>query len=154
VAAVVTASTATAHALTLLPADFNEMVAGSQTIVHGRVLDVQSELLSGRSSIQSVVTLQVIDTLKGAAAREVSFRVPGGRIGRYRRVVVGAPEFSQGQEVVVFLSGRAPALPMPFGLSQGVFRVADGVVRADSTRHALAVGEFVRQVRTAAGAVR
>jgi hypothetical protein len=54
----------------------------------------------------------------------------------------------------VFLSGRAPALPMPFGLSQGVYRVAGGVVRADSTRHALAVGEFVRQVRSVAAGER
>ena len=151
-AAVTVVVVAPVGALTLLPADFNEMVAGSQTIVRGRVVDVQPELIAGRTSIQSVITLEVIDTIKGTAVTSVAFRVPGGRIGRYRRVVVGAPEFTAGQEVVVFLSGRAPALPMPFGLSQGVYRVADGVVRADSTRHALAVGEFVKQLRVVAGA--
>jgi hypothetical protein len=41
-------------------------------------------------------------------------------------VLIGVPEFAPGQEVVLFLAGRAPALPMPFGLSQGVFRVTQG----------------------------
>lgn len=144
----------TARGLTLVPAGFNDMVAGSQVIVHGRVVDVRSNLTDGRRSIESVVTVAVIDTVKGDPGREVMFRVPGGRVGRYRRVVVGAPEFAAGQEVIVFLSGRAPALPMPFGLSQGVYRVTEGVVRGDPSRHPVAIGDFVRQVRTVAGGSR
>ena len=152
-AAVMTATTA--HSLTLLPSDFNEMVAGSQTIVHGRVVDVRAQATTGAArTIESVVTVAVIDAIKGTSTREVTFRVPGGRLGRYRRVVVGAPEFATGQEVVVFLSGTPPVLPIPFGISQGVYRVADGVVRADVSRHPLAIGDFVSQVRSVAGAAR
>lgn len=140
-----------ARALTVLPADFGEMIAGSQVIVHGRVVDVRSDLTAGRRSIESVVTLAVIDAMKGEAGREVMFRMPGGRVGRYRRIVVGAPQFAPGQEVIVFLSGRAPALPMPFGLNQGVYRVTQGIVRGDPSRHPLGVADFVRQVRSVAG---
>jgi hypothetical protein len=84
-------------------------------------------------------------------------------MGRYRRVTVGAPQFAEGDEVVLFLSGRAPALPMPFGLSQGVYRVtrdtrqalvtplvtegAARVVRGDPARRPLTIDAFARQVR-------
>ena len=146
----------TGHAfgLTLLPADFTEMVAGSQLIVHGRVVDVRAQMTAGRRTIESVVTVAVVDAVKGTPGREVTFVVPGGQIGRYRRLVVGAPEFSAGQDVLVFLTARAPALPMPFGISQGVYRVSGGMVRADSSRHPVAIGDFMRQVRTIAGAAR
>jgi hypothetical protein len=38
--------------------------------------------------------------------------------------VLGAPRFSPGDAVVVFLRGQAPAMPTPVGLSLGVYRVA------------------------------
>ena len=37
--------------------------------------------------------------------------------------MVGAPQFARGDEVVLFLKGSAPAVPMPYGLTQGVYRV-------------------------------
>ncbi len=37
--------------------------------------------------------------------------------------MVGAPQCARGDEVVLFLKGSAPAVPMPFGLTQGVYRV-------------------------------
>jgi len=137
-----------AFGLTLLPADFAGMVAGSQLIVHGRVVDVRANMTGGRRTIETLVTIAVVDALKGTPGREVTFVVPGGQIGRYRRLVVGAPEFNTGQDVLLFLTGRAPALPMPFGISQGVYRVSQGMVRADSSRHPVAVADFMRQVRT------
>lgn len=154
-----------ALATTVLPVDFAEMVRGSQLIVHGTVADVRSRVTGGRSSIESVVTVTVIDPIKGPAARQIVFRVPNGQVGRYRRVTVGAPEFAAGDEVVLFLSGRAPAVPMPFGLSQGVYRVtrnagqarvapmvsegAGRVVRGDPARRPLSVDDFARRVRAA-----
>ena len=96
------------------------------------------------------------------------FRVPGGQIGRYRRFMVGAPEFASGEEVVLFLKGRPPGVPYPFGLSQGVYRVvrgADGrsvvmppavaesagrVVRGDPSRRPVEFAVFATNVRTIA----
>jgi hypothetical protein len=155
----------------LLPADFAQMVNESQLIVHARVIDVRGELVGARRSIESVVTVTVLSPLKGSAAREAVFRVPGGRVGRYRRVFVGAPVFKNGDEVVLFLKGRAPVIAMPFGLSQGVYRVSratgapmvlpvpptQGVAnapRGDSVRRPMALDEFARQIRGAAGGVR
>ena len=50
--------------------------------------------------------------------------VPGGTIGRYMNVTVGAPSFNVGDEAVFFLTTRGRDLPAIFGLNQGVFRVS------------------------------
>ena len=158
------AFTAPARATTVIPADFTEMVAGSQLIVHGAVIDVRSQLTAGARTIETVITIAVTDSLKGESASTVVLRVPGGQVGRYRRVMVGAPEFVRGEEVVLFLAGHAPAMPMPFGLNQGVYRVvrsagralvaplvassAGRVVRGDPARRPLALEDFTGQVRT------
>lgn len=156
-----------ASATVIIPADFAEMVAGSQTVVHGRVVEVRSQMVGDRRTIESVVTVAVDEAIKGEPGATVVMRVPGGQIGRYRRFMVGAPSFTPGEEVVLFLTGRPPAIPRPFGLSQGVYRIsrgADGravvaaplavegrVVRGDPARRAVDVSSFVQQVRAAMG---
>jgi len=154
-------------AMVVVPTEFSEMVAASQTIVHGRVLSVQSYETAGRATIESLVTVQVIDTIKGEPGTTAYFRLPGGQVGRYRRVMVGAPQCARGDEVVLFLKGSAPAVPMPFGLTQGVYRVgrdaagqatvspfvnSDGgrVVRGDPARVPLQLSAFTQLVRTIA----
>ena len=148
----------------VIPAEFTEMVNGSQVIVHGVVTGVQAQMVGSRRTIESLVTVRVVDTLKGGAETTTVFRVPGGQVGRYRRVMVGAPEFAPGDEVVLFLAGRAPSMPMPFGLNQGVYRVTrtaagatvrplvgEGrVVRGDPARRPVAVDAFVATVRAIA----
>ena len=157
-----------AHATVILPADFATVVTGASLAVHGRVISVRSELTGPRRTIESFVTVAVLQSLKGTPGATVTFRVPNGQIGRYRRIVVGAPEFEEGDEVVVFLQGRAPAMPTLFGLSQGVYRVirdssaralvtpppvmarglqAERVVRGDPVRTPMPVEAFAREVR-------
>jgi hypothetical protein len=158
----------TVFATVLLPADFATIVSESQTIAHGRVIDVRSAMTPPSGRIETVVTLAVVDAIKGPATQTVSFRVPNGQVGRYRRIFVGAPEFASGDEVIVFLQGRAPQMPSIFGLSQGVYRVShDGssrafvsrspiagadarIVRGDPARQPLPLEAFIRTVRAAA----
>jgi hypothetical protein len=157
-----------AAATVYVPADFREMVTLSQFIVHGRVVDVRSDPTPDRRSIVTHVTVAIADALKGNLREEVTFRVPGGQVGRYRRIIVGAPQFERGDEVVLFLSARGPSIPYVFGLSQGVYRIsrasgravvlppavmargadAERVVRGDPARRALALEDFARDVRT------
>jgi hypothetical protein len=164
-AAGICAAGTTISATTLVPADFAQMARDAELIVRGTVVNVQSQLTGPGQTIESVITLSVAETIKGTAAAETVFRVPGGRIGRYRRVMVGAPVFQTGDEVILFLKGRAPAIAMPYGLSQGVYRVArrDGavvvtpavtaaagrVVRGDPARRPLDPESFARQVQLA-----
>jgi hypothetical protein len=115
--------TTIAHATVLVPAEFNEIVGGSEIIAYARVVDVRPEWADGRRWIDSVVTADVVSYLKGGSGDTLSFKVPGGRLGRYRSVVVGAPVFARGDEAVLFLKSHDGDLPGVFGLNQGVFRV-------------------------------
>lgn len=114
---------AVARATVLIPAEFREVVAGSQVIVYGRVADIRAEWSPDRRGIDTIVTLEAGTYLKGGPADTVTFRVPGGQIGRYKNVMVGAPEFRPGDEAVLFLSAEGPSMAHVFGLNQGVFRV-------------------------------
>ena len=150
------------EATVVLPADFKTVVNESGVIVYGRVVSVQSALSGPQRLIESVVTVVVFEPLKGDVGETVSFRVPNGQVGRYRRVLVGAPEFTEGDRVVVFLQGRAPAMPTIFGLNQGLYRVsrdtagremvmpppAPGrIVRGDPARLPLPIAAFTGEVR-------
>ena len=155
-------------ATVLLPAEFREIVSGSQIIVHGRVTEVRSEWVDGRRRIESFVTVAPSTFVRGTPTRAVTFRVPGGQIGRYKSMTVGAPAFATGEEVVVFLRASGPALPSVFGMNQGVFRVRvdargrrivstppviartegpETIVRGAISRRPLPLEQFTSQVR-------
>ena len=161
---------APALATVYLPADFAEMVDTSLYIVHGSVVDVRSNAIADRRTIVTYVTVDVTQQLKGSPRQSVTFLVPGGQAGHYERIVVGAPNFAAGDEVVLFLTARGPTIPYVFGLSQGVYRVsrttgravvmppavrtrdAEGpgsgrLVRGDPALRPLALDDFTREVR-------
>jgi hypothetical protein len=115
--------TSVASATVLVPAEFSEIVGGSEIIAYARVVDVRPEWADGRRWIDSIVTAEVVSYLKGGSEETITFKVPGGRLGRYRSVVVGAPVFARGDEAVLFLKAHGESLPDVFGLNQGVFRV-------------------------------
>jgi hypothetical protein len=107
----------------LVPAEFREVVTGSDIIAYGRVVETTAVSSDDRSRVETFVTLRVGTYLKGAAGETLVFSVPGGQVGRYRHVLVGAPRFAAGEEAVVFLKMREDGQPVVFGLNQGVFRV-------------------------------
>ena len=120
------AAAGAARATTLVPIDFNELAVTAQTVVYARVTAITT-VLTDQHRIESIVTAEAIGYIKGGLGRTVSFRIPGGQIGAFRTVMVGAPTFAEGDEVVLFLGSRGPALPYLVGFSQGVYRViADG----------------------------
>ena len=162
------------RATTIVPADLGELSRDAVAIVRGRVADVRSQWTEDRGTVETIVTLEVEDYLKGSLGSMVRFRVPGGELGRYRTIVVGAPDFVVDQRVVVFLGAHGPTVPHIVGFNQGVFRVVRGaddswvvspppavagaasvrVVRGDPARRPVPLADFERQVRTLAGAAR
>ena len=117
--------TTVASATVLVPAEFTEIVGGSQIIAHARIIEVRPQWADGRRWVDTIVTAEVLAFLKGGTTSEdsISFKVPGGRIGRYRTLVVGAPVFTRGDEAILFLKRHDDELPDIFGLNQGVYRI-------------------------------
>jgi hypothetical protein len=178
VIAMLVAVPAVLRATVLVPIEFRELVTVASTIVRGRVVDVRAQWVDGRRAIDTVLTVEADEYFKGGPGATIFVRVPGGEMGRYRTVFVGAPEFRRGDEVVLFLRGDPARGAVIVGLSQGAFRVAPDrtgrrmvttpvlmgtssdrpqpVVRGDVTRRPLAVeafGDLVRRV-AAGGAAR
>jgi hypothetical protein len=164
-----------ARATVLIPADLGELSRDALAIARGRVVALEPQWTDDHGTIETIVTLEVESYLKGSLGSTLRFRVPGGELGRFRSVVVGAPAFAADQRVVVFLGARGPSVPHLLGMSQGVFRVARAadnsgwlvtspvllpgavtvrVVRGDPSRRAVALGDFERTVRALAGAAK
>jgi hypothetical protein len=158
-----------ASATVLAPIEFRELVTSSPVIVHGTVVDVRSEWVDGRRAVETFVTIEAGDYLKGDMGTRLTFKVPGGQLGRYRTVFVGAPTFQAGDEVVVFLKSSGPSYPFIVGLSQGLFRVVsdaasgrrfvrppavvakpgvdERIMRGDATRRPVPIDDFRALVR-------
>jgi hypothetical protein len=164
-----------ARATVLIPADLGELSRDALAIARGRVAALDAQWTEDRGTIETIVTLDVDTYLKGSLGATLRFRVPGGELGRFRSIVVGAPAFAVDQRVVVFLGARGPSVPHLLGMSQGVFRLARAAdnsgwlvtspvsmpaaagvsarqVRGDSARRAVALGDFEQAVRSLAGA--
>ena len=113
-----------AHAATLKPMDLGELATESSVIVAARVVDVRPVWVRGGRQIDSVVTVEVLASFKGEPGRTLSFVTPGGQIGDLRTVAPGAPEFSTGSELVLFVSaGGSERAATLVGLGQGVLPV-------------------------------
>lgn len=156
-------------ATVLVPADFREVINGSDLIVYARVSAIDVRWSDDRKHVDTLVTLQAGTYLKGTAGPTLVVAVPGGTIGRYMNVTIGAPHFAVGDEAVFFLTTRDRAMPAVFGLNQGIFRVsppgpggrrvvmppvmsrADGpepVVRGDPARRPIPLETFGAQVQS------
>jgi hypothetical protein len=110
-----------AQATIVAPVDLPGLVAGASLVVYGRVVSTHAVVADSRT--WTIVTLGMPAFLKGSGGREVSFAVPGGQIGRYRTIMVGAPEFEVGDEIVVFLAPTTNGALALVGFSQGLIRI-------------------------------
>lgn len=80
-----------------------EMAAGAEVIVQGRVDRAEPAWSDDGRIIVTRVEVAVERAIKGGPRARVAFEVPGGRIGDQILVASGAPVFRQGDRVVLFL---------------------------------------------------
>src|SRR5258705_13312069 len=95
-------------ATTILPADFGDLAREARVVARGRVTAVESRWTESRRGIETLVSLEAEAYLKGELGGTIQFRVPGGLLGRFRSVTVGAPQFVVGRRVIVFLGAQGP----------------------------------------------
>ena len=157
-------------AMTYVSVDFQTLVGEAHAIAVGHVVAVEPRWREGRRGIETALTFEVEQYLKGDLGRTVTFAVPGGQLGRYRSVMPGAPVISEGDELVLFLTGSASSHTHVLGLSQGVFRImtdrvrgvrlivpeipasaqagATRIIRGDPARRPMSFEQFAGTVRT------
>jgi hypothetical protein len=157
-----------AHALSVIPMTFEQLVGEAAAVVYARVSDVRGQWTADRQSIDSIVRLEPLQYLKGDLGSSIAVRLPGGEAGGLVQVIPGAPTLRTGELVVVFLKARGPAMLTTLGLNQGIFRVtrdvrsgtmlvtppplkesaAGRVIRGAAERKSLSVDAFAAAVRT------
>ena len=106
-------------AATYLPMSDADLAGHAPLIVRGSVIarDTRLEWDNGESLPFTFVTLQRLESLKGAAPETLTLRLPGGRVGDVAWWVPGTPVFSPGEEVVLMLAAH-PGQPGEFRLTE------------------------------------
>ncbi len=102
-----------------------EMVRAADRIFWGRCLQTEPGREPSTGLPVTTYTFEVLRGIKGTqAAESIRFRqLSGGPTGAVR----GLPEFSRGQEILLFLYPDSRlGLTSPVGLAQGMFRVGKG----------------------------
>ena len=89
----------------------DSLVARSDTIVAGEVLDLRSSWTADRREIFTTVALRPDRRFKGGERSLIRFRIPGGTIGDTRLEVTHSPVFAVGEQALVFLAGASGRLP-------------------------------------------
>lgn len=120
------AAVGTAEASTLLKMAVEELAQKSAVIARGKVVRTESRWSGDGMRIITDVELVVSEALKGSPGSVVVVTQPGGRVGDIAQTVSGLAAFSQGEEVLVFLSD-------PRGGRYGVEGAVQGKYRLDAT---------------------
>ena len=93
-----------ARAATVLYRTDAQLVAVSERVVHGRVLDVRMERApGGRRTIYTVARIAVLEDFTGGADEVIEVRELGGVIDGVQMWVPGTPVFVPGQDIVLCL---------------------------------------------------
>jgi len=106
----------------------DELTADADTVVIGKVAATQS-MWSDPRHLVTVITVGVGEVLKGDAASTISVIVPGGSDANRKFPVAmtypGAPQFGDGENVLLFLSNDADATGTyaVTGFSEGKFSI-------------------------------
>src|SRR5258705_9268039 len=86
----------------IIPSD-DQMIIEARAIVRGKVLAIESGLDEQQDGIYTYVTLRVQEGIKGQITeRKIVLKQPGGQYGSRGSLVYGTPEFSVGENVLLY----------------------------------------------------
>ncbi|MFZ5469487.1 MAG: hypothetical protein ACOZIN_08630 [Myxococcota bacterium] len=110
-------------ATTMVAVDVPGLTKGSDAVVHGKVTGIEAKWSGDRRRIFTEVSLEVVETWKGAPPARLVIVQPGGVVGDVGQRVEGVAHFRVGEEVVVFLEARGTGRYLVSGMAQGKYRV-------------------------------
>lgn len=125
-------------------------------VIRGQVQEMKSQESSDRSAITTTVVISVEEQWKGPKRSTLSLKQPGGSVGGITQRVTGLPQFSLGEEVILFLEKQEDGHYVTAGSRQGKF-----IIKTDSRTGKRMVEDltgkrqeeesFVRRVREIVG---
>jgi len=92
-----------ANAQTVQRLSVGELAKQSDIIVRGRVQNINSQQTENGSSIVTQIEIRIVEQWKGARRSSVVVSQPGGTAGAITQGVPGLPQFSIGEEIIIFL---------------------------------------------------
>lgn len=109
---------------TLVPTmSVEEMIDGSEVVVHGKVWRTWSAWDDAHQNIWTHYEILVSDVLKGSVDGKFVVSEPGGTVGELSMAIAGTPTYQVGEEVVVFAERTPIGFMRTCGWGQGQFAV-------------------------------
>lgn len=127
-----------AGASTFIAQSIDELVAASDAVVQGEVLQVHSYWNKSGRIIVTEALVRVTDTLAGKAPSVVILRTFGGTVEGYTVEAHGFPTFEKGQELLLFVDNQADGSAEVTGYRQGQYRIVRdkaGVMAVPTVEH-------------------
>ena len=127
-----------------------DLTRASDVILTGTVTEIRCVATRGGRSIQTFVTLDVDQVLKGTLKRQtITIREPGGEVGPIRQQIYGTPQYAIGEDVFVFLQRHKDGTLGTTNLGLGKYRISGRTVAiAERTLDAHVIGSPERDVRS------
>src|SRR5437868_14117127 len=118
-------SLASVKATTVVAPTFDQLVQQAELVFQGTVTDVKSvwEGQGGQRHIETYVTFQIGENVKGDAGASYTIRMLGGKVGEDALVVEGAPKFEVGDREILFVEHNYDQFVLLVGIDHGRFHV-------------------------------
>ena len=112
-------------ASTVIPPTFDQLVQQAEVIFQGTVTNVRSvwEGEGAQRHIDTYVTFQVQDNVKGSAGASYTIRMLGGTVGDETMEVTDTPKFSVGDRDILFVEHNYEQFVPLVGIKNGRFHV-------------------------------
>jgi len=142
-----------AQATTVIPMYLDDLTAESQTVVHGTVVASRTEWDENRRMIYTIYTIAPMEYMKGNLGPTFELREPGGERDGIGMSVAGVPQFSAGQEAVLFVWTDREGRHQVTAFEQGAVEITtDRQTGVKKARRAIPLGS-ARATPAAASAV-
>ncbi len=119
------ASLSSMHATTVIPPTFDQLVQQAEVIFQGTVTNVRSvwEGEGAQRHIDTYVTFQVQESVKGNAGASYTIRMLGGTVGDETMEVTDTPKFNVGDRDILFVEHNNEQFVPLVGIKYGRFHV-------------------------------
>jgi len=136
----------TSSATTLVELSFPELAAASEQVVVGTVVALEATRDESQRFIHTNVKIAVERHVRGRGPAEIVVRTPGGQLDGEAVLAHGAPSFTVGEKVLLFLTRWEDGALKVAGYVQGKSTVAVGADGQPRLRGGLADGRSLAAV--------